>query len=309
MRPIVIALALIVTLTAPPAAAQQPLPIPPSIDLGTFGFEFAFPTAINNRGEVVGAAFNANGSVAFLWSRRKGFQVIGSRVSAVDINDRGQVVGTISTCEPGGTCTSSGFVWTERGGFITLGRFAPAAINNSGEIAGNCPDPVRACVWRRGVVRPIAGPNTFASGINDKGDVAGGSFDPEEGPLNAFVISRRGKITDLGPGVADDINNRGDVSGWESGIDSSAAMWVKGLLVPLGGEPSSTAAINASGWVLVNGEGFASAINRRRRRGVALAPEGAAEAIDINDRGEIVGLADVGSGVAHIVIWRLDDAR
>ena len=63
--------------------------------------------------------------------------------------------------------------------------------------------------------------------------------------------------------------------------------------------------VNASGWVLVNREGFASARNTRARRGIALAPEGGALATAINNRGDIVGLADDGSGNVQVVMWRL----
>ena len=62
--------------------------------------------------------------------------------------------------------------------------------------------------------------------------------------------------------------------------------------------------VNASRWVLVS-EGFASARNTSARRGVALAPEGGALATAINNRGDIVGLADDGSGNVQVVMWRL----
>ena len=192
--------------------------------------------------------------------------------------------------------------------FVDLGGFVPRKINESGIIAGSCPD-ARACVWSRGAVRAIDGPNSFASGINNRGDVVGGRFD-ENGPLNAFIVDRKGRLTDLGSaGVADDINDKGVISGWERGIDSSAAASVEGVLLSLGGEPSTTSGVNASGWVLVNGEGFASVRNPLKRVRVSLAPEGAADAVDINDHGDIVGVADGGDGMPHIVIWRLRGAN
>jgi hypothetical protein len=129
-----------------------------------------------------------------------------------------------------------------------VGPIQPTVV--SGEIAGSCTDTRHSCVWSRDVVRVVAGTGTYLSGINDTGDVVGGTFIEEEGPLNAFIISRRGMLTDLGPGV-----------------------------------------------------------NARTRAGVSLAPEGAALAADINDRGEIVGLTHDEEGNSQIVIWRLHGSK
>jgi hypothetical protein len=296
--------------SAQSGAGRRAAPIPPTLDLGTFGSRGAIPTAINNRGDIVGVASEEQGFVGFLWTRQAGFQQLAAEATPVDINDRGQIVGQLVTCNPDDTCRTSGFLWSTREGFLDLGRFIPAAINERGDIAGFCVDALRACVWRRGALRPIAAPLSFAFGINDRGDVVGGSFDADGAPLDAFIVRGNGRVVNLGTGRPDDINNHGVVSGWMPGIEnSSAAMWVDGVFMLLAGEPSITSGVNASGWVLVNREGFASARNARTGAVIELAPQGAAEAADINDRGEIVGTADLGTGRSHIVIWRLRGAR
>ena len=304
---IVTALLLAASTSAPASAAKALGPIAPSVDLGPV--TGGSPRAINNRGDVIGAAsFGDQSFVGFLWNRRTGFHFFGSNVSPVDINDRGQIVGSRSSCAPGGgSCAVSGFLWTARDGFRDLGSLIPVAINNRGEIAGSCRETRRPCVWYRGATRVVGGPIMYVSAINDRGDVVGGTFDLE-GPLDALMISRKGTVVNLGPGVAIDVNNARIVAGWESGIDSSAAAWVNGTLVSLGNEPSSTMAVNASGWVLISSEGFASARNVRTGASASLMPD-SADAVDINDRGEIVGVAFDEEGNSRMVIWRLHGGR
>jgi uncharacterized membrane protein len=304
---IVIALLLAASTSVPLSGAKALGPIAPGVDLGPV--TGGSPLAINNRGDVVGiASFGDQSVVGFLWNRRTGFHFFGSNVSPVDINDRGQIVGNRSNCAPGGgTCAASGFLWTARDGFRDLGSLIPVAINNRGEIAGSCGKTRPACVWYRGVIRVVGGPNTYVSAINDRGDVVGGTFDLD-GPLDALLINRKGTVVNLGPGVADDVNNARIVSGWESGIDSSAAAWVNGTLVSLGNEPSSTSAVNASGWVLISSEGFGFVRNVRTGASASLMPE-SADPVDINDRGEIVGVAHDEEGNSRMVIWRLHGPR
>jgi hypothetical protein len=85
------------------------------------------PLAINNRGEVVGFAFGSDESaVAFFWSRRDGFRRIAPDAFALDINDRGDVVGTWGPCID--ECPQFGFMWNERDGFRDLGASFPARL-------------------------------------------------------------------------------------------------------------------------------------------------------------------------------------
>ena len=52
---------------------------------------------------------------------------------AMSVNNRDVVVGHVFRGEE-----VSGFLWSEEGGFVDLGSFLPADINDRGQIAGVC---------------------------------------------------------------------------------------------------------------------------------------------------------------------------
>jgi probable HAF family extracellular repeat protein len=66
------------------------------IDMGTFGGAYSRAHALNNRGEVVGAAQTVTGSYrAFVWSRTRGMRSLpgGEHSAAYGINDQGEIAG------------------------------------------------------------------------------------------------------------------------------------------------------------------------------------------------------------------------
>ena len=70
------------------------------LDLGTLGGTFGFPTALNNRGQVVGQSNLAGDLIfhPFLWTKSRGMQDLGHigrefRRTAQWINDAGEIVG------------------------------------------------------------------------------------------------------------------------------------------------------------------------------------------------------------------------
>jgi probable HAF family extracellular repeat protein len=154
-------------------------------DLGTLGGRTSRAFGINDLGQVVGEAeVSPGGAVhAFLWSSSSGMRDLGVLPNeggsrAIDINNRGQVVGTSGTP----------FLW-QNGTLTALSVFPgflgdARSINASGTIAGvqipiSDKAPEVAAIWDPNGVRTniglepgFNGPSS-ASGINDAGVVTG----------------------------------------------------------------------------------------------------------------------------------------
>lgn len=108
-------------------------------------------TTLNNRGQIIGE--NSGGTV--LW--RKGETVQLGVSGAVDINDRGTILG-------------SDWLWDRNG--LTQGAFAGAvALNNQGQVAGNLPRD-RAFTWDQdnGVVQIKISEEDGGFGVNGIAD-------------------------------------------------------------------------------------------------------------------------------------------
>jgi uncharacterized membrane protein len=92
-------------------------------------------------------------------------------------------------------------------------------INDLGEVVGYAPFPgdvVRAVVWRDGTPQELGLPttgNSFANGINDRGQIVG-----HDGSVGAGYLWQHGEVTYL-PGLvpgytaAHAINDRGEIAG------------------------------------------------------------------------------------------------
>jgi len=209
------------------------------IDLGTLDEISSSnqPTAINDRGQVVGVSVNALSQArGFLWTADTGMIDLGtlggpiSRLGTIPqgMNNRGEVVGQSN---------GRAFLWTAQTGMIDLGIL--------GQI----------------------GPTSFseASAINDRGHVVGrSSIAPLGGPVHTFLWTAETGMIDLGTlgGLTSSanalrpINNRGEVTGFSTTASSAHAfIWTdqNGMidLGALGADGSSHAGgINELGQVV-----------------------------------------------------------
>lgn len=197
---------------------------------------------VNNRGAVVGGFFG----LQFVWchgSLRRLEDLPGGDVnsSVVDINNRGQIVG--SGCSDEG-CPA--VLWEhlqpialpDLPGGLVYGQ--AMAINDRGEIVGGSSGEgvtLQATLWQGGVVMALDEPGSIAIDINNQGQIVGTTFgrpalwqehERTDLPLPARFVS----------GQARSINERGVIVGWAEtappfDIRRHAMIWRDGSVVNL----------------------------------------------------------------------------
>jgi probable HAF family extracellular repeat protein len=186
---------------------------------------------INNRGQVVGAS----GTHAALWEHGvlTDLGTLGESTSvAVAINDHGQVVGNTRTA----TGESHAVLW-EHGRITDLGPGEANDIDNHGVIVGR--GESRACRWIGHRRIDFGSEDSRAQAINERGQIVGGS--QVAGEPGHAVLWRHGSMTDLGmlPGAifsyANDLNDRGQIVGNSTLPDGTAppVMWSNGRMIDL----------------------------------------------------------------------------
>jgi uncharacterized membrane protein len=218
----------------------------------------AFPTAINNRGWVVGYS-SGPGVLPTLWIGGRAFDLGAlSNVSyAYDINDAGRIVGF--SFDANGTMRATtwyrGRLTVLRNLANTPGQAVARGINRSGAIAGESATPnasaVRAVIWKDGRPRELdnlGGSLGSANRVNDLG-YAVGVANVAAATVHGALWTPRGDIVDLGAqNVAVDINNGGRIVGYAfSGLLAKPIRWVRGVrtvLPTLGGENGVVYGIN-----------------------------------------------------------------
>jgi len=150
-------------------------------------------------------------------------------ISPSDLNDKGAIVGTLTSVTPAGTESFTGFLFSQ--GVFTHFRFPgsidtrPGDINNHGVIVGsftlNFNGPSHAFMVHNGVFTEIKLPgfpnaDVSAAGINDLGDITGAVF--ANGVHQSYLL-HQGKVTlisfpgALGGTAAASINNAGVIVG------------------------------------------------------------------------------------------------
>ena len=266
--------------------------------------------AMTNSERVIGVLQTETGRLPFVWHRG---DLVYLPFYPADINDSGQVVGQ-------GTVNghSAAAVW-EHGTITYLGMVpdypesSPEAINNAGQVVGRAaqnvaPYTTRAVLWSPEEAIPLEGLSDSSSealDINDNGQVVGRSFD---GNNFHAVLWEGGAITRLPQPITDlesaavAINNRGQAVGWSLGTDgvSRAILWDRGTAIELLRIAPGFAypsAINERGQVV----GFVHNTFRYLpwvwEDGVVTPlpfpvgppPFGGLRAVDINNRGDIIG--------------------
>lgn len=210
--------------------------------------------AINNNGQVVGETRDAAGLAHAVQSSPSGFAPLTTgteQSSALDINDRGQIVGFVQS---NFATPEQAAVWD--GGNVTfLGQGYAFGINNAGQTVGisSSTSGSRAALWDRGGLVLLGGLFAEARGINDLGQIVGG----EAGHAHLWDGANS---VDLGAlsglfSHAEAINNSGQVVGaYQADTFSHAALWNGAVGTDLNDllRPEAVAA----GWVLSQAQGI-----------------------------------------------------
>jgi probable HAF family extracellular repeat protein len=215
-------------------------------DLGTFGGNESTAVAVNNRGQVAGAALNTipdpypsifaipNGATqahAFRWTKSRGMQDLGTLggtdSGAFLINERGQIAGasfTNTTPNPPNDCslfqqnlpTEAPFLWDD------------GKMNDLGTLGGTCGQAIS---------------------LNNRGQVAGFSDLAGDQICHPFLWDKTGGMKDLGTlggdsGQAFSVNDAGEVVGKANlpgvlgcdqfGTPAHAFLWKNGVMTDLG---------------------------------------------------------------------------
>jgi len=290
-------------------------------DLGTLGGASSGAVAINERGQVVGSsrtrhAVDTTGAYdyfvtrAFLWEEgtmRDLGTLGGRRSAALDVNDRGQVVGwsTVKSTYRNGEPVRHAFLYEGRRlrdlGVLRGDRESAAvAVNEAGQILassfytefdlgttpGHNTDYVSAFVWQDGRRVPVA-EDTFPRAISEQGQVVGEVY-PD------------GK-TWMGDGVYED-----DMT--------HALSWTSGKTLVLSWDFSLVTAVSEQGHVVGFGlRERGDALEHRafvwQERTVTLlpVPPGGREtlAFAVNEQGQVVGYCETKGGGDHAVLWTL----
>ena len=282
-----------------------------------------FATAINDAGQVVGTARIFGDDTAILWDHGTPiaigvFGVAGPDGSAVDINERGQIVWNNSGTGPfhaflweGGVNTPLDSLGGRSGAFA--GNNLAFAINDAGQIVGCSallPTSFDGCetavMWSGGEVIRLGASGLQTWAINNRGQIIAST------PTAPVLLWDNGVLSEL-PGLSGalDINDRGEILGLS---DGRPVIWAHGIITPLalppgewGVYPSSINDLgHAVGTIISTAPGaLAMAVLWRDGEVIPLPPLVANEsmsAADINNRGEIVGWTQ-GSGSRRALLW------
>jgi probable HAF family extracellular repeat protein len=238
-------------------------------DLGTLGGNFSQGVAINGSGEVVGlsAAKNSGPGSAFL-SNGHGMHQLSAPAVAYGINDSGQIVGQ---CRNTQLLQSYACVVSSNGAITALPESNPSiecleintipgitpaavAINNNGQILGNC-FLNTAVVWTNDtptVLPTLGGGSATGTAISGNGKVVGTSA-TSTGADDGFLWSN-GTMTDLGPNFSPAaVNDSGVIVGGQF-VYSNGTLQNLNNLIPAGSgyQIQNATGINDNGQIVAN---------------------------------------------------------
>ena len=280
-------------------------------------------------------SFNAAAQPARDYVPRDLGSLAGTFSQALDINNRGQIVGETDV-----TSGRHGFIWTEARGMVALptlgGTYStPAELNDLGVIVGWAGDAatnaVHAVRWTNGRIEQLLPPDVASLGvsINDAGDIIGCyQPNPDRFEFRPFLLPRQGGMRDLGSlgngaegfGCGESINNRGDVAGRSPEADGRQGSFIwtaqggmRDIGNMAGGQPFAYAINDRDevvGWEdNAAPNGSTRAFIWTTERGFTdlgtLSFAQNARAFSINSRGEVVGESWNGAE-DHLFIWTRD---
>lgn len=255
------------------------------VDLGTLATTLPGPREsvaedVNNRTEVVGWSRKGPEVHAFRWTRADGLIDLGtlggtdSGANAVD--DAGNVVGNSATASG----NWKAFLWTPTAGLVALPLDSANDISNARQVVGESVG--HAVMWTEiGGVRDLGtlgGARSYAYGINDVGQVVGGSQTASGGfRFHAFLWSAADGMKDLGT----------------LGGDDSSAYAVNRAGHVVGSSTTATGEIHAFLWTPTSG-----------MVDLGAPVGGTSDALDINEAGWVVGDGITGGGEIRAMVWR-----
>src|SRR5215472_1897575 len=170
-------------------------------------------TASNDLGQVVGisgacgiAVGGVSAAHSVLWQNGVATEIpnLGGHTwnTPTAINNQGTVVGFSLPAGQDGTRNFEAFLWTQAGGLVRLGklpgdiRAEALGVNEKNQVVGlsrGGPFVFRAFIWQNGVMSDLNSMTVegsqfllFADDINNRGEISGESFDPNSGDAPAF---------------------------------------------------------------------------------------------------------------------------
>jgi probable HAF family extracellular repeat protein len=212
--------------------------------LPSLGGKLTNPTGINNRGQIVGFAEAADGTIhLFLWERQTGMEDLGPAMqTAFYINDAGQIAGTMQ--DPNGRGLA--FLWDRTSELRTLGTLGgpesrALGLNNHGKAVGwshTADGAKHAFVWdEAGGMRDLGtagGTQSEAHAINDAGQIVGVSIRANRPQRQPVLWTSAGTVVETSLARMDtgrlDINGEGYVPGrqWFRGEGDALVLWRSG---------------------------------------------------------------------------------